>query len=88
MIEEELGRDEIRLLAPGKRKCPVCADRHRAWEPHNRNSLYYQLRFRRENGRDPTWEDAMADLSQLMRAYWLGILEKKRRENQRKDGSA
>lgn len=77
MIADEFGKDEIRILAPGKWKCPLCADRHSSYEPHNRNSLYYQVKFRRKNGREPTWTDAMGELSQLMRAYWRGELLKK-----------
>lgn len=77
MIADEFDKNEIRLLAPGKAKCRICADRHSTHEPHNRNSLYYQMKFRRANGREPTWNDALADLSPLTQAYWRGELAKK-----------
>ena len=52
---------KIRLMAPGPGKCPVCAGRHGAKEPHAAESFYYMARFRRRCGRFPTREDAAAD---------------------------
>lgn len=77
MIADEMGSSRIRLLAPGTGKCPVCADKHGPYEPHNLNSLYYQARFFRKHRRNPTWEDAMNACSPLMKAYWRGMLAKK-----------
>ncbi len=57
------GMDEIRVSAPVPGTCPVCATKHDARDPHNRDSLYYQQRFYRQNRRFPTWEDAMAHCS-------------------------
>ena len=76
MVADEFGKDEIRLLAPGKNKCPICADRHSDREPHNRNSLYYQVKFRRKYHRFPQWDDTLAGLNQMMQAYWRGELAK------------
>lgn len=70
MVSDEFGKDTIRLLPPGKTKCPLCADRHTAKDPHNRNSLYYQMRFLQDHERLPTWGDAMENCSPFMRAYW------------------
>ena len=77
MIADEFDKDEIRVIAPGRRKCPQCADRHGPHEPHNKNSLYYRAQFYQKHGRFPTWEDAMEGLSQMMTAYWRGEMRKK-----------
>ena len=51
---------EFQLVAPVPGACRICADFHDPEQPHNRNSLYFQMRFRKKYGRYPTWEDAMA----------------------------
>lgn len=59
------GRDarvagEIKILVPGKGKCPICAARHLPNRPHNPHSLYYQIHFWQKHGRLPNEEDAAA----------------------------
>lgn len=58
------------LAPPRKGACPVCAVRHDDRQPHNPNSLYYRTRFYQENGRYPTWADAMAHCAPDVRAVW------------------
>ena len=53
-------REGLCLVPPDSTVCAQCATAHAPDEPHNRQSLYYQMRFRVENGRWPTWEDAIA----------------------------
>ena len=53
--------EEIRISAPGKGKCPVCAAVHGPGEAHDVTSLYYQVRFYRRNRRFPTREDAAGE---------------------------
>lgn len=60
--------------APGL--CPVCATKHEAGEPHDLHSLFYQTKFKMENGRAPTWDDAMAHCCGVMREMWKEELEK------------
>lgn len=48
----------IRILIPIRGTCPLCAARHEKGEPHDRDSLYFQLQFYRRHKRLPTWEDA------------------------------
>jgi len=48
------------LLPPAPDKCQECACKHEPGEPHNRDSLFYQVKFQMAHGRSPTWEDAMA----------------------------
>lgn len=53
---------------PGQ--CPDCAVFHPPDQPHNPQSLYYQYSFMEENGRWPTWADALAHCSEEMKAAW------------------
>jgi hypothetical protein len=48
------------ILPPPADKCQVCAVKYGADEPHNAQSLYYQMTFAGMIGRPPTWADAMA----------------------------
>ena len=51
--------------------CPECAVNHPPEQPHNLQSLTYQYRFYDQNGRWPTWEDAMAHCSDEVKAFWI-----------------
>jgi len=53
--------EEIRISAPGKGKCPVCAAVHGPGEAHDANSLIYMVRFYRRKRRFPTREDAAGE---------------------------
>ena len=55
--------------------CPICATKHEPEQPHNQQSLAYQYKFYDENGRWPTWADAMAHCSDKIRDYWTRELE-------------
>ena len=70
VIADNFGKDEIRILPLTRWTCPLCADRHTEKEPHNRNSLYYQMRFFQDHHRLPTWGDTIADCSPFRKAYW------------------
>lgn len=48
------------LLPAARGTCPECSVKHGPEIPHNKQSLFYQYKFYNENGRWPTWEDAMA----------------------------
>ncbi len=62
------------LLPPQSDRCPVCAGDHPQDYPHNRDSLYYQMAFRAQRGRWPTWDDAMAHCSPDMQEDWRSAL--------------
>ena len=62
--------DRIRIIPPGPGKCRICAAKHDAQEPHDRNSLYYQNWFYKKHRRFPTWEDAMASCPDDVKAEW------------------
>lgn len=67
--------DGLRILPPRKGACPICAAMHEPMLPHNRNSLYYLMRFRQEHGRFPTWDDAMEHCSEAMKEQLQDLLK-------------
>lgn len=64
------------LMSPAPDKCPVCAVKHSPGFPHDRESLYYQVKFNMEHGRVPTWLDAMAHCTDQVKKIWIEELEK------------
>ena len=78
---KEIPFEDVVILPPKPGVCQICAVDHEPDQPHNRDSLYYQMKFRQQHGRFPTWADAMAHcdehvkklLTELerMRAYGL-----------------
>lgn len=58
------------LLPPAPDKCPECATAHPPGQPHNRDSLYYQIKFHREHGRSPTWNDAWRHCTPETQRTW------------------
>lgn len=65
------------LLPPKEGTCSECAVAHHPTQPHNQQSLYYQTKFYMENGRYPTWADAMAHCTPEIKAFWTKELAKK-----------
>ncbi|MEG1894603.1 MAG: hypothetical protein RR162_00085 [Oscillospiraceae bacterium] len=57
--------------------CPICAVKHDPEMPHNRDSLTYQYKFYDENGRWPTWNDAMAHCPEALQELWKKALTEK-----------
>lgn len=60
--------ETIKVLPPLPGACRLCAARHAADQPHERDSLYYQVRFYQKFRRFPTWEDAMNHCSEDVKA--------------------
>lgn len=56
-------------------KCPECAVKHEAGEPHNADSLAYQYLFRSKNDRWPTWADAIVHCDPHVQAAWRAELK-------------
>ena len=67
----EIGYDLIRIIPALRNACPVCAASHDPDAPHNRDSLYYQMRFFQQNGRWPTWNDAMRHCDRTVREMFI-----------------
>lgn len=58
------------LLPPPPGVCQECAVDH-AWnQPHNKQSLYYQMAFHATHGRYPTWSDAMSHCPPEVQTEW------------------
>ena len=55
--------------------CQECAVKHPPEQPHNRDSLFYQYKFYDEQGRWPTWEDAMSHCPEEIKILWREQLQ-------------
>lgn len=70
-------KDEgLKLLPPKSNLCQECATEHNLNEPHNKDSLYYQMHFKIKYGRFPNWEDAMAHCDERTKQLWREELVK------------
>jgi hypothetical protein len=58
------------VLPPASDKCQICAVKHASSEPHNAQSIYYQMTFNGMVGRAPTWADAVAHCDDSTRHHW------------------
>ena len=72
--EAKVFNDSFKIMPPKEGLCPICAAKHAPEQPHNRDSLYYQLTFYQQNQRMPTWADAMEHCSDEVKAYWRNAL--------------
>ena len=72
---QKVGAFSLLPCKPGV--CQECAVDHRPEEPHNQQSLYYQYKFYADNGRWPTWKDALAHCSEELRQLWTEALKEK-----------
>lgn len=73
-------KNAFTLLGPPPDKCQVCATEHDHDQPHNKDSLFYQMSFYATHGRWPLWSDAMAHCADKVRAAWTAELIKVHRE--------
>jgi len=60
----------LMLLPAPAGTCPTCAHRHPADQPHNAQTLFFQVKFQMENRRSPTWADAWAHCADPVKAAW------------------
>jgi hypothetical protein len=60
----------LRMMPGPPGTCPMCHVAHDPEEPHNQESLPYQMKFRSLKGRFPTWSDAMAHCTPEMQELW------------------
>lgn len=54
--------------------CQVCGVKHEPGDPHDKQSLFYQMKFYRDYGHWPTWEDAMKHCPEEIKAEWRTML--------------
>ena|SRR5713226_8851122 len=64
------------VMPPSPDKCQICATKHEPNQPHNQQSLYYQVTFNSMIGRSPTWADALAHCDQTTQDAWKSELKK------------
>ena len=64
----------LALLPPKPGVCQECAVDHPPEYPHNKKSLFYQYYFFNENGRWPTWKDAMEHCDEDAKEAWSKAL--------------
>jgi hypothetical protein len=62
------------LLPPAPHLCQTCAVAHEPDAPHNAQSLFYQTKFNMENGRAPTWLDALDHCPEPVKTAWRSTL--------------
>lgn len=65
-----------KMLPPPADICQICATKHNPEEPHNQQSVFYQVGFKIEHDRFPTWADAMAHCSPETKKLWTEELAK------------
>lgn len=64
------------VIPPDASKCQVCAQTHEPGEPHNANTMFYQILFYNMVGRNPTWADAMAHCDDETKRKWTTELKR------------
>lgn len=63
-------RNAMTLLPAPEGTCVECAVDHPWDQPHNQQSMYYQMQFQAKNGRFPTWTDAMSHCPDPVKSLW------------------
>lgn len=66
----EIPASQMKLLPPSPDKCQECAVAHNAEDPHNPQSMYYQVKFQIQHGRGATWNDALAHCTPERQGLW------------------
>lgn len=61
---------EMKLLPPARHLCQQCAWEHPPEQPHNKQTLFYQVKFEMENNRPGTWNDAMSHCTPDIQKQW------------------
>lgn len=74
MKVKEFSLDDVVILPPVKGVCQKCAVDHDPTTPHDKDSLYYQMRFQQKHKRFPTWADAMRHCNEKVKEAWKEAL--------------
>lgn len=65
----------LMLMSPAPGRCQVCATKHEPKLPHNAQSIYYQMKFKMETGKEPSWKTAMAHCTARVKRLWTAQLK-------------
>lgn len=60
----------LRMLPGPPGTCEYCHVKHDHDQPHDNQSLSYQIKFQAIHGRPPTWSDAMSHCTPEVREQW------------------
>jgi hypothetical protein len=74
--KQPVAKGEFMFIPPKPDVCQECATKHPPGDPHNRDSLFYQMKFQAAHGRHPQWSDAVAHCTSEVQAFWKEELEK------------
>lgn len=82
VIDQRTGRVEekpsgMMMLPAAPGTCAECAVAHEPGQPHNAQSMFYQMRFHGEHGRWPCWADALAHCAEPVRVAWEAELRRR-----------
>lgn len=70
------------MMLPGSPgTCEWCHVKHDPAQPHNQQSLPYQIKFKTIHGRAPTWSDAMSHCAPEVQEFWREALREQMTEN-------
>lgn len=70
-IQQDAG---FMLLPPPKTHCQECGHQHPEDHPHNAQTMFYQVKFKMDHGRAPTWADAYSHCTPEIQAAWRDLL--------------
>lgn len=54
---QDIASAEVHFLPPVPGSCPICGAKHERGTPHDPNSAYYRMRYRRKYGHWPGESD-------------------------------
>ena len=74
-------KNAFTILPPRDNVCQECAVDHPWDQPHNQQSLTYQMQFHATHGRWPTWSDAMAHCADEVKRHWRRELIEQHKKN-------
>lgn len=72
-----MGTCTMHLLPPHPDLCQVCGVDHDPRNPHNKDSMYYQMKWQLDHEKGhpaPTWHDAMAHCEDPVKEAWIKAL--------------
>ena len=64
----------LKMLPVKPGTCEFCAVKHGKDEPHDQQSLTYQVKFHQIHGRYPTWTDALSHCDEKTQSLWKRVL--------------
>ncbi len=76
-MKKKIIKKNLYLFPPPADKCQFCAVKHDSEEPHNLESLCYQVGFHLKHKRFPCWSDAIAHCAPETKKLWKQELVKR-----------